>query len=192
MRKRKKDKAIAYAIGFFTGFIGGHKFYLDKNKQGVMHLLPYVLIFLSCYQGLEILATLALFSIFVWWVIDMIKLGREVDEVNGENEIDSEPEPPKPMHQPAINSNVQGFANTPGDSLDQQLIRAKSLLQLNIVNPNEFGLLNTNIASGQFVLSQNVYHDVVNLNSMKERQAIDEFMYDMQRAQILGFKYLEK
>ncbi len=83
------------------------------------------------------------------------------------------------------------FENTPNDNtLPTQLKRAGSLLQLNIVNPNEFGTINANIASGKFVLSHEVYHDVVNLKNMKERQTIDDFMYDMQRTKMLELKYL--
>ncbi len=192
MKNKKKDKGIAYVIAFLAGFMGGHKFYLDKNKEGMMRMIPIGAMFLSEFLHMGRLIPLAFFAMFAWWVIDLIKLGREVDEVNEELEIPSQATEPKPQHQPAIPQTQEEFTNQPGDTLDHQLKRAKSLLQLNIVTPLEFGNLSSSIASGEFVLSQGVYHDVVNLNNMKERQTIDGFMYEMQKAQMLGFKYLEQ
>jgi len=82
------------------------------------------------------------------------------------------------------------FVNTDDDSIGTQLKRAGSLLQLNIVSADELGSLSTNIASGKYILSQGVYHDVVNLHSMMERKTIDGFMYEMQRTKMLELKYL--
>jgi len=196
--KKKKEKVIAYLLALMAGSLGAHKFYLGKTFQGVLRIIP-ALVMMMCPILAGITASeiwiigmfIAMAVLLGVTVYDLVKLGDEVDEYNEgiEPEIPSQKETIRPAATPKTDNR---FVNTGGDTLKIQLNRASSLLQLGIVSPTEFGILNQNIASGQFVLSQNVYHDVVNLNNMKERQAIDGFMYDMQKSQILGLKYLDK
>lgn len=65
--------------------------------------------------------------------------------------------------------------------------------QLNIISADQYGQLCANIISSkEIVLTEEKYNDVLNLNNMKERGTIEEFMFDMQKSQILGLKYLPK
>ena len=59
----KKSKGTAYALWFFLGLIGGHKFYLGKTGMGLFYLLA---------GG----------GFLVLWAIDFFKLGSDVDNYN--------------------------------------------------------------------------------------------------------------
>jgi len=183
MKKTQKDKTTAYILGALTGLMGGHKFYLEKNGIGILHMLSFVALMLS--HGARPLFLL----VMCWWIIDMILLGKEVDTYNEQVEandaaIDSTQESKTEEQNPS----AQSIPN--GNTLKLQLARASSLLELNIINAPEFGLLNEKIASGEMILTQDKYRDVLNLKNMKERESIDDFVYEMQKSKILELKYL--
>ncbi|WP_028563503.1 TM2 domain-containing protein [Paenibacillus pinihumi] len=73
MSKRKKSNGVAWLLWFFTGGIGGHRFYLGKYGTGVLMLL-----------------TLGLLGI--WSLIDLFLLSGMIRNANEqiENEIISE------------------------------------------------------------------------------------------------------
>lgn len=58
-----KSKGTAYLLWFFFGFLGIHKFYLDKAGMGLLYLF-----------------TFGLFGI--GWFIDLFTLGDQVDTYN--------------------------------------------------------------------------------------------------------------
>ena len=58
-----KSKIVAYLLWFFLGFFSAHKFYLEKMGIGILYLF-----------------TLQLFGI--GWIIDLFKLGGQVDVYN--------------------------------------------------------------------------------------------------------------
>jgi TM2 domain-containing membrane protein YozV len=58
-----KSKGLAYLLWFFFGFVGAHKFYLEKIGMGVVYL---------CTGGL----------LGIGWFIDLFTLGNQVDTYN--------------------------------------------------------------------------------------------------------------
>jgi TM2 domain-containing membrane protein YozV len=58
-----KSKGIAYILWFFFGIFGAHRFYLEKTGTGILYL-----------------CTLGIFG--VGWLIDLFKLGDQVDVYN--------------------------------------------------------------------------------------------------------------
>jgi TM2 domain-containing membrane protein YozV len=58
-----KSKSTAYILWFFLGFLGVHKFYLDKVGIGILYFF-----------------TFGLFGI--GWLIDLFTLGSQVDAYN--------------------------------------------------------------------------------------------------------------
>lgn len=61
--KKSKSRVKASWIAFFTGFLGGHKFYLGQYFQGAIALLLIP-------TGLS----------FLWWIIDVLRFGLMSDE----------------------------------------------------------------------------------------------------------------
>ncbi len=51
MKKRKKSLPLTYVLLVFLGFLGVHKFYLGKTKQGLLYLLLSVVGFISLVVG---------------------------------------------------------------------------------------------------------------------------------------------
>lgn len=64
-RYPRKRKLIAWALWIFTGFLGGHRFYLNRTGTGIV-------MFLTAGGGL------------VWWVIDAFLLREMVESYNRE------------------------------------------------------------------------------------------------------------
>lgn len=58
-----KSKTTAYLLWFFLGFLGAHKFYLDKPGVGILYIL-----------------TAGLFGL--GWLIDLFTLASKVDNYN--------------------------------------------------------------------------------------------------------------
>lgn len=96
VEKRKKSKLFAYVLLFFLGSFGAHRFYLEKNKTGLIQLgltiLNFVLIvidlfflplfFLSIIPIFFVTLAIALifFSLFVWLIIDLFLVPKYVKE----------------------------------------------------------------------------------------------------------------
>jgi len=59
----QKSKGTAYLLWFFLGFLGAHKFYLERIGMGILYIL-----------------TLGIFGI--GWFIDLFTLGHQVDVYN--------------------------------------------------------------------------------------------------------------
>ena len=51
LKKRRKNLPLAYVLLIFLGFLGVHKFYLGKAKQGVLYVLLSVVGFISLIVG---------------------------------------------------------------------------------------------------------------------------------------------
>jgi TM2 domain-containing membrane protein YozV len=60
---KKKSKGIAYALWFFLGLFGGHRFYLGQVGMGLLMLF-----------------TGGLFGVL--WLIDLFTLSKKVDDYN--------------------------------------------------------------------------------------------------------------
>lgn len=51
LKKKRKSMPLAYILLIFLGFLGVHKFYLGKTKQGVLYVLLSVVGFISLVVG---------------------------------------------------------------------------------------------------------------------------------------------
>jgi hypothetical protein len=66
-RYRPKSRTIAWGLWILTGFMGGHRFYLDRTGTGILMLL-------TAGGGL------------IWWIVDAFLLSGMVDAYNREQE----------------------------------------------------------------------------------------------------------
>lgn len=66
-RYPRKSPRLAWLLWAATGFLGGHRFYLERTATGVVMLFT---------SG----------GLFVWWLLDGLKLRRMVDEYNEEQD----------------------------------------------------------------------------------------------------------
>lgn len=62
-----KSAGIAYALWFFTGYLGGHRFYLGKTGTAVAQLILFILGVLTSllFVGLILLAVVG-----IWVLVD--------------------------------------------------------------------------------------------------------------------------
>tara|TARA_Y100000590_G_C15552742_1_gene951570 strand:- start:124 stop:519 length:396 start_codon:yes stop_codon:yes gene_type:complete len=94
--RKRKSTGIAYALWFFLSFFGIHKFYQGKFLQSILYIIAPTLAFLTMGIGLYSfligdletggdIAGFGLFALivyFVWWIIDLFTLHRQVEKVN--------------------------------------------------------------------------------------------------------------
>jgi len=59
----KKSKVIAYLLWFFFGFVSAHKFYLKRDREGIVYFLTGQILWFG-------------------WFINLFTLGKQVDAYN--------------------------------------------------------------------------------------------------------------
>lgn len=69
VEKRKKSTVAAYLLWWFTGIIGGHRYYMGKTGSAVAMTLITVLTF-----GIGIIVT------GIWWIVDAFLIPRWIQE----------------------------------------------------------------------------------------------------------------
>lgn len=69
VEKRKKSTVAAYLLWWFTGIIGGHRYYMGKTGSAVAMTLITVLTF-----GIGIIVT------GIWWIVDAFSIPRWIQE----------------------------------------------------------------------------------------------------------------
>ncbi|GEK07645.1 TM2 domain-containing protein [Schleiferilactobacillus harbinensis] len=69
VEKRKKSTVAAYVLWWFTGIIGGHRYYMGKTGSAVAMTLITVLTF-----GIGIIVT------GIWWIVDAFLIPRWIQE----------------------------------------------------------------------------------------------------------------
>lgn len=69
VKGKEKTKGIAYALWFFTGGLGGHRYYAGDIGMGIA-------------------MTLTLGGLGVWTLIDVFMIGKRIEEKNTELEYD--------------------------------------------------------------------------------------------------------
>ncbi len=78
LEEQKKNVVVAYLLWWFLGFLGAHRFYIKKSKAVVMLTISILsaltIAFLVGYVGLLVM--------FVWWIMDGIRLHKWVEEYN--------------------------------------------------------------------------------------------------------------
>lgn len=66
-RYPRKNLALAWLLWLFTGFLGGHRFYMERLGSGIVMLFT---------SG----------GVFIWWLLDIRKVTRMVKEYNEEQD----------------------------------------------------------------------------------------------------------
>ena len=74
-----KSTGTAYLFWFFYGMAGGHRFYLGKFQSGVVMLVS---LWLSALTAVVLIGFLGLAVLFVWWIVDAVRLGGMVEQHN--------------------------------------------------------------------------------------------------------------
>ncbi len=74
-----KDTTAAYLLWFFTGYFGGHHFYLGRTQRGVAYAITCVV---SWILLVVIIGALGLIALFVLWVIDGVQLSEQLRRYN--------------------------------------------------------------------------------------------------------------
>jgi len=68
MNKRQKSKGIVYALWWFTGIFGGHRFYVGDTGRAIGMLL------------------FGIFTLYIWNLVDVFLIGKRIEERNEEIE----------------------------------------------------------------------------------------------------------
>lgn len=76
----KKSTGVAYLLWFFTGGIGGHRFYMGRTGSAVFQLILSILGWTTVWFGLGFLF---LIPLGIWLLIDAFTLGGWVNAHNG-------------------------------------------------------------------------------------------------------------
>lgn len=112
-----KSTTTAYVLWFFLGFIGAHKFYLEKTGMGLVYLFTFGLL------GFGLL-------------YDLFTLGSQVYDYNMRFNAMYNPAFRSPVIQNTIvNSNGPGYNN---NNVVDELQKLKQLLDSNVITQEEF------------------------------------------------------
>jgi TM2 domain-containing membrane protein YozV len=112
-----KSKTTAYLLWLFLGFLGAHKFYLDKVGTGVLYFF-----------------TFGLFGI--GWIIDFFTLGNQVDAYN--NALAGRNNSNVNTNMNNIVVNVSGTAVSSPPDVSQQLQKLLELRNSGALTEEEF------------------------------------------------------
>ncbi|MCW2705231.1 MAG: hypothetical protein JWQ37_3226 [Blastococcus sp.] len=74
-----KDTTAAFLLWFFTGYFGGHHFYLGRTQRGVAYAVTCVLSWMLLFV---FIGALGLIVLFVLWVIDGVQLSERLRQYN--------------------------------------------------------------------------------------------------------------
>lgn len=75
----KKSAGVAYLLWFFTGGVGGHRFYLGRTGSAVGQLC---LCLIGIVTAVAIIGFFLLAALGIWLLIDLFTLGGMVSEQN--------------------------------------------------------------------------------------------------------------
>jgi ABC-type transporter Mla subunit MlaD len=83
---QRKEKLTAYIYLIVGGFLGGHEFYLEKKLRGFLYVVAYIILLYGWGEERSLLlACIGSGVLLVFWVFDLITLGKQVDKWNDEN-----------------------------------------------------------------------------------------------------------
>lgn len=72
-----KQRIVALLLTWFCGFCGFNNFYLNDNKTGI---IKFVIFMISVLTAIIVIGLFGLAALFVWQVIDFVKLATMTDE----------------------------------------------------------------------------------------------------------------
>ena len=75
----KKSAGLAFVLWFFTGGLGGHRFYLGRTGSAVAQLLMSVIGWVTLVVGFGLLL---LIPLGIWLIVDLFLIGGMVQEQN--------------------------------------------------------------------------------------------------------------
>lgn len=75
----KKSTGTTYLLWFFTGGVGGHRFYLGRTGSAVGQLIMSIFGWLTVWFGLGLLL---LIPLGIWLIIDLFNIGGMVETYN--------------------------------------------------------------------------------------------------------------
>jgi TM2 domain-containing membrane protein YozV len=75
----KKSAGVAYALWFFFGLFGGHRFYLDRSSTGVVMLCITVA---SFFLTVILIGFLGFAAMGIWLLIDAFTIPEWIREHN--------------------------------------------------------------------------------------------------------------
>lgn len=101
LHRRQKSTGLTYAIWFFLGWLGIHKFYLGQTVRALLYVIaPWVAI-ITLAAGLiseaqaggsgeasVAVGLLALLIYVVWWLVDLFTIPRQVTACNESTELE--------------------------------------------------------------------------------------------------------
>ena len=79
LEEQKKSPVVGYLLWWFLGFFGGHRFYMGDVGTGLVMLAITLASFMTM---LILIGYIGLVVIFIWWIIDGIKLHQQVKNYN--------------------------------------------------------------------------------------------------------------
>ena len=74
-----KDTTTAFLLWFFTGYFGGHHFYLGNTQRGVVYAVTCVL---SWILLAVLIGAVGLLVLFVLWIVDGVQLSEKLRQYN--------------------------------------------------------------------------------------------------------------
>jgi len=75
----KKSAGVAYALWFFTGFVGGHRFYLNRSSSAAAMLC---LTIVSWFLTVILIGFVGLFAVGIWVLVDAFTIPDWIREHN--------------------------------------------------------------------------------------------------------------
>ncbi|HHT47369.1 MAG TPA: TM2 domain-containing protein [Firmicutes bacterium] len=103
-RRRKKSRVVLWLLWWFTGILGGHRYYLGDKGRAIIHTVVFLLVlFISILWNAYVIDTAttveeviilgpAGMSLFIipalWAIIDALFIGRRLNRKNEEIELD--------------------------------------------------------------------------------------------------------
>jgi len=75
----KKSVGVAYALWFFLGFVGGHRFYLNRSSSAAAMLCITIV---SWFLTVILIGFVGLFAVGIWMLIDAFTIPEWIREHN--------------------------------------------------------------------------------------------------------------
>ena len=150
-----KNKIVSTLLVVIVGFIGIHRFYLNKPKIGLILLSLFISFFTLMLMGINNIAAITMLALIIWWIYEvyLVITGKlvansinEVDiapnktqDKNGKSfQIDNEEEPLIEKKYRKLSA-VTGFKNSEVtmEKVDKKSQNNEKEKQLNIINYDE-------------------------------------------------------
>ena len=86
-----KNKIVSTLLVVTVGFIGIHRFYLNKPKIGLILLSLFISFFILMLMGINNIAAITMLALIIWWIYEvyLVITGKLV--VNSISEVDIAP-----------------------------------------------------------------------------------------------------